>query len=253
MASTWVRGAVTGLGLVNILIAFWEIGHFRQSVRMLQGQGPKSSVMPAAVKPLIYFISDGSIDDQNYSIRSAHLLQLLSEAVSANIPFAQFREKQLSARRLLDLARRAVYITRGSRTKLLINDRLDMALAAGADGVHLTSRSVPSDVVRQHRFRDLVIGVSTHSVDDVRQAANSGADLIVFGPVFDTPRKGVARGLEALSEAVRNACDVPVLALGGINDGNYHDVLASGAAGFAAIRFLNDPQDLARLRAEFNL
>ncbi|HEY2865938.1 MAG TPA: thiamine phosphate synthase [Pyrinomonadaceae bacterium] len=209
--------------------------------------------MPNAVKPLIYFISDGSIDDQNYHIKLAQLLQLLSEAVSANIPFAQLREKQLSPRRLLDLERRAVSVTRGSRTKLLINDRFDVALAAGADGVHLTSTSVRADVIRGSVSPGFVIGVSTHSIDEVRQAADTGADLIVFGPVFDTPSKGVSVGLEALSDAVRGAGDVPVLALGGIDRGNYHDVLARGAAGFAAIRFLNDLQNLARLRAEFNL
>ena len=206
-----------------------------------------------AGKPLIYFISHGSINDQNYNAKSAELLSLLSKVVSANIPLAQIREKQLSTRLLLDLVCRVVSVTHGSQTNLLINDRLDVALASGADGVHLTARSLQPDVVRGAAAAGFIIGISTHSLDEVRQAAASGADLAVFGPVFETPAKGPAAGLEALGDAVKIGNGMPVLGLGGVEETNYRDVLASGAAGFAAIRFLNDSQSLDKLHTEFNL
>jgi len=204
-------------------------------------------------KPLVYFISDGSVNDQNYDAKSIDLLRVLSTVVSANIPLVQIREKQLSIRHLFDLARRAVSLTQGTQTKLLINDRLDVALAVGADGVHLTSTSLRPNVVRTTTPDGFMIGVSTHSVDEVQWATENGVDLAVFGPVFDSPGKDRFVGLDALREAVRTAQEMPILALGGVDARNYRDVLSTGAAGFAAIRFLNDSQNIETLRAEFNL
>ena len=204
-------------------------------------------------KPLVYFISDGSINNDNYEARSKVFLDQLRRAVSAGIPLAQIREKQLSTRLLFDLASKARSITDGSKTSLLINDRLDVALAAGADGVHLTSKSIPIAAVRSAVPAAFVIGVSTHSVDEVVAAANASANFAVYGPVFDTPGKGKAVGLRSLREAALAAKDLSVLGLGGIDASNYREVLQSGADGFAAIRFFNDPNNLELLKAEFDL
>ena len=209
--------------------------------------------MAHAGEPLVYFVSDGSVSDSNYDVTSARLLRHLSAVISAELQFAQIREKQLSTRSLFDLVCRAARITKGSRTKLLISDRLDVALAAGSDGVHLTAISVRPEAVRAAVRRDLLIGVSTHSRDEVSAAAAGGADFAVFGPVFDSPGKGAGVGTASLREAIRAADRMPVLALGGVDGSNIPDVIASGAAGFAAIRFLNDARNLARLGGEFDL
>jgi len=207
--------------------------------------------MPDACKPLIYFISDGSINEQNYQDACAVLLRHIASVVDAGIPLVQIREKQLSTRSLFGLAVRAVTICKGSATKLLINDRIDVALAAGADGVHLTSNSGRAEAVRSSvPVADFLLGVSTHSCDEVTAAAASGADFAVFGPVFDSPGKGAAVGLGSLKKAVDAAGSFPVLGLGGIDKRNYSDVLETGAAGFAAIRFLNDPRNLEILKSE---
>jgi thiamine-phosphate pyrophosphorylase len=202
-------------------------------------------------KPLIYLVSDGTIDENNFKERSAEFLDLLRAVVSACIPLVQIREKRLSARKLFELTRRSVEVTAHSATKILVNDRADIALAAAASGVHLTSRSVPADDVRKHFSADLLIGVSVHFVEEIKTAA-SGADFALFGPVFDSPGKS-AVGLPALHDAVKAASGFPVLAIGGIDSSNYNAVLETGAAGFAAIRFLNDRTNLERLRIEFEL
>ena len=209
--------------------------------------------MLATGKPLIYFISDGSMNERNYDRSSVVLLRHIALVVAASIPLIQIREKQLTARSLFGLAVQAVLICKGSATKLLINDRLDVALAAGADGVHLTGRSVRPDIARSSHPTGFVIGVSAHSSGEVTAASASGADFAVYGPVFNSPGKATAVGLESLREAVEAAGNLPVLGLGGIDEGNYRDVLATGAAGFAAIRFLNDPRNVEMLKSEFEL
>ena len=103
---------------------------------------------------------------------------------------------------LYELTERAVEITRGSDTRLLVNDRSDIARAAGADGVHLTSQSLPADVVRKIYGPEFLIGVSTHSLDEARAARAGGADFVVFGPVFETESKrefGAPQGLNRLA------------------------------------------------------
>ena len=204
-------------------------------------------------KPLIYLISNGSIDDDTYEIASERFLSLFECAVSACIPLVQIREKRLSARLLFELTMRAAAMARGSRTRLLVNDRADIALAAGADGVHLTSQSVLPEAIRKYFPAEFVIGVSTHSPGELGLAAKGGADFAVFGPVFESPGKTPALGLNALREAVSTFPDFPVLALGGIEGSNCKEVIEHRAAGFAAIRFLNDAQNLERLRVEFDL
>ena len=203
-------------------------------------------------KPLIYLITDGSMTDLNLAFASKRFFKLVCEAVSNNISLIQIREKQITTRNLLDLAVKARELCSGSQTRLLINDRIDVALAAEADGVHLTSHSIKPETVRRFVPKDFLIGVSTHSVDELK-TAKQGADLAVIGPVYATPAKGDSFGLEELKSAVTTVAPFPVLALGGIDASNYRDVLATGATGFAAIRFLNDAENLRMLSKEYSL
>ena len=205
-------------------------------------------------RPLLYLITSGATTGQTTSSTKEFLqiLKLTEAAVAARIELLQIREKKLNTRTLFDLATQAAAITRGSSTQLLINDRADVAAGAGADGVHLTSESVPVEAVRTAFGPDLVIGASTHSADEATAARISGADFVVFGPVFETlskPIYGEPLGTGALSQVVSTLPGFPVLALGGLEVDNVTKCAQSGAAGVAAITMFSDP---ARLDAIAN-
>lgn len=162
----------------------------------------------------------------------------------------QIREKNLSASVLYDLSASAAAITKGSATKLLVNDRSDIAMAAGADGVHLTTSSLPTSVVRQAFGDKFLIGVSTHSLEEASEARRSGADFVVFGPVFETASKseyGDPAGVTNLAQVVLELSPFPVLALGGLEMSKVADCIQAGARGIAAIRMLSDPQRLGEI------
>ncbi len=166
----------------------------------------------------------------------------------AGVSLIQLREKNLTAKTLFELARGAASITRGSATRLLVNDRADVALAAGADGVHLAANSISAGIIRRSFGPNFLIGASAHSLDEARAAEESGADFAVFGPVFDTPSKriyGNPLGLEKLRNAAQALKPFPLLAIGGITLENFQDTLRAGAVGVAAIRLFNDPATLA--------
>src|SRR5215213_7739798 len=197
--------------------------------------------------PIVYPITNGQTtpDDPQFS----DILRLVRAAVDAEVPLFQIREKSLHARVLFDLVARAAEITHGSRTRLLINDRSDIARAAGADGVHLTTQSLPAEVVRNIFGAEFVIGVSTHSLDEAHAARASGADFVVFGPVFETESKrayGEPQGLNKLAEVARELGEFPVVAIGGITLDNVAECLQRGARGIAAIGMLNDTENLTR-------
>lgn len=201
--------------------------------------------------PIIYPITSGKTspqttpDDPQFS----EILRLVRAAADADVPLFQIREKSLHARVLYELVARAAEITRGSTTRLLVNDRSDIARAAGADGVHLTTQSLPAEVVRSLFGADFLIGVSTHSLDEARAARAGGADFVVFGPVFETESKrayGEPQGLSKLAEVVRELSEFPVVAIGGITLDNIDECFQAGASGIAAIRLLNDTQNLTR-------
>jgi len=122
---------------------------------------------------------------------------------------------------------------------VLVNDRLDIARAAGVDGVHLTASSLPTHLVREICGKDFLIGVSTHSFEEARSASKAGADFIVFGPVFATGSKQ-PQGLEKLREVTEALSGFPVLAIGGVNVENANDCFRAGASGVAAIRLFNE-------------
>ena len=159
------------------------------------------------------------------------------------IDAVQIREKDLTDRDLFDL----VVHARGvlpDRVALLVNRRVDVALAAGADGVHLTSDPMPPGELRRRFGRDMLIGVSTHHVEEVERAHEAGADYVTFGPVWETPSKtayGPPQGLTVLARAT--AVGIPVLALGGVTISRAPEAAAAGAAGIAAIRLFAQPGD----------
>ena len=171
----------------------------------------------------------------------------VSAAVAAGINLIQIREKQLTARVLFELVERASDLTRGTNTRLLVNDRADVAVGAGADGVHLTMQSLDAAMIRKTFGKEVLIGTSTHSLEAAGFAQEQGADFIVFGPVFETQSKklfGPPVGLEKLADVARELRDFPVLALGGVSLANAQDCFAAGAQGIAGISLFRDPQTL---------
>lgn len=196
--------------------------------------------------PIVYPITSGTTKTPE------DILPLIQVAVAAKVPLFQIREKNLSGRALYELTTRAVEITRGSDTRLLVNDRSDIASTAGADGVHLTTQSLPAHVVRRTFGPEFLIGVSTHSLAEARAAQAGGADFVVFGPVFETESKrqyGEPLGLKKLEEVTKALRGFPVVAIGGVTLDNARACLEAGASGVAAIRLLNDVERMSLIVA----
>jgi thiamine-phosphate pyrophosphorylase len=177
-------------------------------------------------------------------------IEAIRKATRAGCQLVQIREKDLNARDLYELARATVAASHPHGARVIVNDRLDVALAAGADGVHLRATSFPASearaVVGSKGLNDFIIGVSTHSLAEARSAESGGADFIVCGPLYNTPSKrayGAPIGIENFAEICRSV-EIPVLALGGIDLTNYQEPLRRGAAGIAAIRLFADPERL---------
>ncbi len=166
------------------------------------------------------------------------LLQSVAKALLSGVDFLQLREKDLSAQALFQLAKTVKQFPNPRGTKILVNDRLDIALAADLDGVHLRAHSVSPQQLRRFTKPSFLIAVSCHSPTEVKVAEEDGADFVVLGPIFPTPSKlafGAPLGVIAIREAVR-LVTIPVLALGGVNQQNQELCREAGAAGIAGIR-----------------
>lgn len=175
------------------------------------------------------------------SLPGGDLAGWLARVADAGVDAVQIREKDLDDRSLWEIVRSARAILPPT-TRLLVNGRADIALAAGADGVHLPSDGVPPAALRRRFGPGLLLGLSTHAVEEVERARDEGADYAVFGPVWETPGKGAPLGTAALARAT--ASGLPVYALGGVTIGRFREVAAAGAAGVAAIRLFQRPSEL---------
>ncbi|MFH2007821.1 MAG: thiamine phosphate synthase [bacterium] len=177
---------------------------------------------------------------------------LLARALAelpAGLVGVQLREKDLGARDLCDLAREVLTVTRRAGAPLLINDRLDVALAVRADGVHLAGHSLPPREARELLGPERLLGASAHSLAEARAAQEAGCDFATFGPVFATPSKaryGPPVGLEPLREACAELATFPLLALGGVELANASSCRAAGARGVAVIRAVLTAADPSR-------
>jgi len=212
--------------------------------------------------PILCYITDRSQFPGPEPARRKRLLAKIAEAARAGVDYIQLREKDLPGRDLEQLAREAVRILLATRrsplaTGLLINSRTDVALAAGAHGVHLRSDDVSPREVRalwarvsrnaKRETRNPILSVSCHTVEEVARAAAARASFVIFGPVFEKDGVATPGGLDLLRRACRQR--VPVLALGGVTLENAGQCLAAGAAGIAAIRLFqqNDIAGVVRI------
>lgn len=205
-------------------------------------------------RPILYLITRGATTETTTpnSLEFKQTIEQVSAAADRGIDLIQLREKRLSGGVLFELTRRAVALTRGTATRLFVNDRADIAAGAGADGVHLTQQSMDTATIRRTFGIDFGIGASTHSVEEARKARTGGADFIVFGPVFETASKreyGAPVGVRKLSQVTRELADFPVLALGGITMDNFALCLNAGARGVAGISLFSQPQNLKSIAA----
>jgi thiamine-phosphate pyrophosphorylase len=206
----------------------------------------------ARPRPMIYLITDRTIlrsagDDTELDA----LIRFIERAVKAGVDLIQIRERDLSARQLFHLASEAEKIARSEGAMTLVNDRADIAASVGA-GVHLTTRSMRAEIVRKAFGTKMLIGASTHNLEEAEAAEGGGADFVVFGPVFETESKkvyGPPAGLESL-KAVASLLSIPVLALGGIKTTNFKQALDAGAAGIAAISLFAQATNLSGIVEE---
>jgi thiamine-phosphate pyrophosphorylase len=214
---------------------------------------------PAPKNPIVCYVTHRKSLAAGDSAEA--LLEKIRAAVTAGVDWVQIREKDLSGRELLALAEEAVGIANmqarettalRTATQVIVNDRLDVALAAGAAGVHLGRESLSAqDVLRWCRGgnapAEFLVGVSCHNLEEAREAYSAGASYIYFGPVFDTPSKramGQPQGVARLVEICRSVT-IPVLAIGGVNEENAGECVSAGAAGIAAIRMFQESQAAA--------
>lgn len=166
-----------------------------------------------------------------------NLLEAIARNLLKGVEYIQIREKDLGARELVELVRRTLALPNLCGTRILVNGRVDVAMGAGAAGVHLSGDSIAPDIWRAIAPAGFIIGVSCHSLDDVLRAEREGADHVVFGPVFAPISKHSElppRGLDELRRVSR-AVRIPVLALGGITEDNTAACVEAGAAGVAGI------------------
>jgi thiamine-phosphate pyrophosphorylase len=205
---------------------------------------------PAANKPVVCYVTDRKAIGSGDAVSS--VAERIRLAVSAGVGWVQIREKDLGAKELLALVKHAVAC---GTAKVIVNDRLDVALAAGAAGVHLGRESAPvAEVVQWCRGgnapAEFLVGVSCHSLEEAREAEAIGASYVFFGPVFETPSKrsfGPPHGIARLAE-ICGQVRIPVIAIGGIDDRNAAECIRAGAAGIAAIRLFQENVERADLQ-----
>jgi thiamine-phosphate pyrophosphorylase len=205
---------------------------------------PSASVARATVNTIdwvVYLITD------RHATRGRPLPDVVGEAVRGAGCAVQLREHDLPTRALLDLASRLRECTARAGAAFLINDRLDLCWAVGADGVHLRHDSLPTHVVRRLLGPEKLIGVSVHSLTEAKQAEADGADFVLFGPVYPTPSKaayGPPQGLDRLAEVTRGL-RIPVFAVGGVTAARAGELVRAGARGVGVITAVFGADDVS--------
>ncbi len=196
----------------------------------------------------LYLITDSTLFAAQCSMYLA-----IETALKAGVKFIQLREKHLPTRKLLDMGYWMSELTKEYGAKLFINDRVDIALAVGADGVHLGQDSIPAHAVRKIAGDKLLVGVSTHGIDEAIEAEKDGADFITLGPVYQTPSKlkyGNPIGIDTLRR-VKSKISIPVLAIGGIKLDKVKEVMEAGADGVALISAILTAENIKETSEEF--
>ena len=220
--------------------------------------------MKTSDKFILCYVTDRhSLDVPAGADREATLAQRIEDAACAAVQWVQIREKDLPTRNLLELTRTAIRacnnLSAQATTRILVNDRCDVAWVAGAAGVHVGEKSLPVAVLidarRASGRTNSLVGTSCHSVSGAITAAEEGADYLFFGPVFATPSKAALfspQGLEKLAQVCSAVC-VPVIAIGGITVENARACREAGAAGIAAIRLFQQHRDLREIVASLTV
>jgi thiamine-phosphate pyrophosphorylase len=165
------------------------------------------------------------------------LVPLLQRVLTAGVPAIQLRERDLSAKELVTLAREVQAVMASRRSQLLINDRIDVALALEGVGVHLRSNSLPVSVARQLLGAERLLGISVHAVEEAVQVESQGVDYIVLGPIYETPTKqmfGPPLGIQTLEKACR-LVRIPIIGIGGVTAARVREMRCAGAFGVAVI------------------
>jgi thiamine-phosphate pyrophosphorylase len=201
----------------------------------------------------LYLITDRKQlnKSSHFSLLTSQLLAAAKQALKGGVKAIQLREKDLGTRELLRLAYRMRDLTKKYNARLFINDRVDIALAVGADGVHLAQNSIPAGAVRKavHASQSqFLIGVSTHSLKEAKEAEKAGADFITLGPIYRTPSKlkyGKPLGIETL-RTVSKKINIPVFAIGGVKGSKIKDLKRAGAYGVAMISEVFGAEDIQK-------
>jgi len=193
------------------------------------------------------------ITDRKLLTPHSSLLTAVEDTLKGGVKAVQLREKDLNTRELLELAYKMRELTKKYHAKLFINDRVDIALAVDADGVHIGQKSIPAHAVKKIVQDKLIIGVSTHSLEEALEAERDGADFITLGPIYETPSKlkyGKPIGVDTLKR-VKSKLSMPVFGIGGIKLDKVREVKETGADGIALISAILASKDIRKTTEDF--
>ena len=204
-----------------------------------QHSGLTASLMPTLSSRLL-LVTD------RHQTKGRALVSLLERVLTAGLLTVQLRERDLSARELVALAREVQAVTASSKSQLLINDRIDVALALEGVGVHVRSNSLPLPVARKMLGPQWLLGMSVHSVEEGLLAQSQGADYIVLGPIYETPSKqmfGPPLGIHTLEKAC-TLVRIPIIGIGGVTAARAREMRRAGAFGVAVITAILGADDV---------
>jgi thiamine-phosphate pyrophosphorylase len=194
----------------------------------------------------LYLVTDSALS------RGRSQLEIVAAAIRGGVTVVQYREKTVGLRVLIEQALALQTLCRQAAVPFIVNDRVDVALAVDADGVHVGQDDMPASLARQLIGPDRIVGVSVENIAQARQAQADGADYVGASPIFATPTKPDAprpMGLEGLREVAR-VCSLPIVAIGGMNKTNAAEALRAGAAGIAVVSAIVQADDVERASRE---